>query len=81
MMEASGGFDLPIDWWLEGLSWRCNPVDDGGLQPLRIISTSAVDAFLYLRRTLGAMAKERADAYKLRDVLGVLLGCLSKPVL
>ena len=49
MMESTNALDLPIDRGGKCLSRRGDPVDNGSLQPFRIVSASTVDTFLYLQ--------------------------------
>jgi hypothetical protein len=48
MVKTTDGLNLAIDGRIEYLSWRGDPVNNGALQPLGIVSASSVDSFLYL---------------------------------
>jgi hypothetical protein len=48
MMETTYTLNLTIDGRVKCLSWRGDPVDNGTLQPFRIVSASSIYTLLYL---------------------------------
>ena len=51
LVEAMFHFNIACERWIEWLSMRCYPVQDGAFEALRIISSGRRDSFLYLSRT------------------------------
>ena len=49
MMKTMGTLDLSADRRVEDLSGRSDPVDDGSLEPFRIISAGPIYTLLYLQ--------------------------------
>ena len=50
MVEAAARLHIAWDVWIEGLTLRSDPINDGTLHALCIISSCAIGAFLDLLR-------------------------------
>jgi hypothetical protein len=64
------------------LSWRSNPVDDGGFDSFCIVGTSTIDALLNLRggSTLAGNFQVRYT-YQIGDDLDFFIGGIQEPVI
>ena len=50
MVEAAARLHIVWDVWIEGLTLRSDPIDDGALHALGIISSCTIGTFLDLLR-------------------------------